>query len=117
MGSNLFLGMSLVAVATLIGSCGALFLKYVSKHVRVNLFSLLKRPLLYLALFLYGAATLIFVYALKFGELSVLYPVVALSYIWITLLSIKFLKEKMTDLKWLGIFMIIVGVVLIGFGA
>lgn len=113
--TNLLLGMSLVALATLIGSVGALFFKYVSEQK--NIVTLFGKPFLYLGLFFYGISALVFVSALKFGDLSSLYPVAGLSYVWISLLSIKFLNEKMNDLKWFGIILIMVGVVLIGLGA
>ena len=115
--TNLFWGMGLVVFATLIGSGGALFFKYTSEHVSKNVFSLLKKPSLYLGIFLYGLSVPVFVFALKFGELSTLYPMVGLSYIWTSLLSIKFLKEKMKDIKWFGIISILLGVALIGVGA
>jgi uncharacterized membrane protein len=54
-----------------------------------------------------------FIYAVKHGELSVLYPFVATSYIWANLLAMKYLDEKMNKLKWLGIVFIIIGVGLI----
>jgi len=60
---------------------------------------------------------MIFIPALRGGDLSVLYPFVSLSYIWVMLLSIKMLGEKMTKLKWLGILLIISGVSLIGLGS
>ncbi len=117
MENNLFLGIGLVTLATLIGSVGALFFKYVSEHVHRNFLTLFKEPSLYIGLFFYGISVPIFVFALKFGDLSTLYPVAGLSYVWISLLSIKFLKEKMNDLKWFGIILILLGVVLIGLGA
>tara|TARA_Y100000310_G_C20563944_1_gene754507 strand:+ start:702 stop:1055 length:354 start_codon:yes stop_codon:yes gene_type:complete len=117
MESNLYLGIGLVALSTMIGASGALFFKHTSKHVHRNIFTVLKVPALYYGFLIYGFSALIFVYALKFGDLSVLYPVASLSYIWITLLSIKFLKEKMNDIKWFGILLIMIGVVLIGLGA
>lgn len=117
MENNLVLGISLVAFATLIGSAGALFFKYVSEHIDKNLFGLLKKPFLYLGIFFYGLSVPVFVFALKFGDLSTLYPVAGLSYVWISLLSIKFLKEKMNDIKWFGVISVLLGVVLIGLSA
>jgi multidrug transporter EmrE-like cation transporter len=114
MENNLLLGISLVILATLIGSVGALFFKYVSEHVHRNFLTLFKEPSLYIGVFFYGLSVPVFVFALKFGELSTLYPVAGLSYIWISLLSIKFLKEKMNDIKWFGILLILAGVALIG---
>ena len=66
---------------------------------------------------LYAIGTILFIPALKGGELSVLYPFVALNYIWVSLLSVKFLGEKMNRFKWLGIALIIIGVSFIGLGS
>jgi drug/metabolite transporter (DMT)-like permease len=67
--------------------------------------------------FLYGLAAVIFIVALKGGELSVLYPIIATSYIWVSLLSGYYFNETITLLKWLGILSIVVGVSLIGRGS
>jgi uncharacterized membrane protein len=117
MVSDLVTGILLTVFSTLIGSVGALSLKFASKYVHRNPLKVLKRPILYIGIGFYGISALIFVFALKFGDLSALYPVAALSYIWISLLSMKFLKEKMNDVKWFGILLILIGVVLIGLGA
>jgi drug/metabolite transporter (DMT)-like permease len=69
------------------------------------------------AVALYAIGTALFIPALKGGELSVLYPIVALTYIWVSFLSVKFLGEKMNKLKWLGIALIILGVSFIGLGS
>ena len=104
-----------VAIATTIGSFGPLFLKKASNKFGLNLDSLFDKNLL-LGIFFYGISTLMFIPLLKAGELSVLYPIVALAYVWVCLLSVKFLGEKMNPYKWAGIALIILGVVLIGFG-
>ena len=110
-------GMVLVTISTIIGSVGALLFKFVSEHVTKNIFLILIRPSLYIAVILYGLSALVFVFALKFGDLSVLYPIAALSYIWVSLLSIIFLKEKMNLYKWSGLTSIILGIILIGISA
>ena len=67
------------------------------------------------ALYFLGAALLII--ALKHGELSVLYPVIALSFVWVNLLSGWFLHEMVSSYDWIGIAFIIAGVSLIGYGS
>ncbi len=62
---------------------------------------------------LYGVSAVIYVWALKYGRLSLLYPITSLSYVWVSLLSVKFLKENMNNYKWIGISLIILGVILI----
>ncbi len=92
-------------------------LKKVSAHIRQCIKHPIKNPQLIISLFFYGIGTVLFIIALKAGELSVLYPLVATTYIWIAFLSIKMLKEKMNFYKWLGIAIIIIGVSFIGFGS
>jgi uncharacterized membrane protein len=113
----LLFGIGIVVLATVIGSLGALSLKYASKRMEQGLMSLLKTPALYMGLLLYGVSALIFVFALKFGDLSLLYPIGALNYVWVTVLSMRFLKEKINDVAWFGMGLLVIGVVLIGFGA
>jgi len=67
--------------------------------------------------FFYVVGTSFFIIALKGGDLSVLYPFVSTSYIFVSLLSMKYLGEKMTKYKWIGIGSIIIGITFIGFGA
>jgi len=62
---------------------------------------------------LYGLSAVLFVIALKHGNLSVLYPVIATSYIWVTLIAFKVLHEPVSIPKWLGIALIMGGVMLI----
>lgn len=107
----------LVVIAVAFGSFGPLFLKMGSGKLTRNVKKLMKNWYIPLGLFFYGSSSLVFIYALRGGELSVLYPFVATGYIWTSLLSVKFLKERMNFEKWTGILFIIIGVTLIGFGS
>jgi len=107
----------LVVLATLVSSLGPIFMKKGSKNFRLSFKALATNYNLMMGVFLYGASTIIFIPALRGGELSVLYPFVSLSYIWVSLLSVRLLDEKMNKLKWLGILLIIIGVSFIGFGS
>ena len=107
----------LVILATLVGSYGPILLKKASAKKLSKISSLATNYHLFGGVALYAVGTLLFIPALKGGELSVLYPFVSLSYIWVSLLSIKFLGEKMNKFKWLGIALIIVGVTFIGIGS
>jgi drug/metabolite transporter (DMT)-like permease len=66
---------------------------------------------------LYGVFTFLLVLALRDGELSLLYPVIALNYVWVTVLSLLLFRETMNPFKALGIFAIMLGVMVIGRGA
>ena len=57
------------------------------------------------------------VLALREGELSVLYPIIALTYVWVTLVSYIRLHEPPNIYKNVGVMAIIAGVIVIGRGA
>ena len=63
---------------------------------------------------LYGVSTVLLVLALRDGELSILYPVISLTYVWVTLLSLLFFKERINAWKLLGVAVVVAGVALIG---
>lgn len=104
----------LVVLGTLVGAFGPILLKRGSAAFGLSIRSLLKNYNLLAGIFLYGLSSIIFIPALRGGDLSVLYPIVSVNYIWVSLLSVKFLNEKMNSFKWVGIGLIIVGVSLIG---
>jgi len=106
----------LVFIGTIIGSFGALYLKIGSKDISINIKKLIRNYKLILGFVFYGISSIFFIIALTGGELSVLYPLCAASYIWVCFLSMKFLNEKMNRLKWLGIITIVIGIIFIGIG-
>ena len=64
---------------------------------------------------LFGLSAIFYMYALRLERLAVLYPLTALAYIWVAILSIKYLKERMNIYKWLGIILIIAGTAIIAY--
>ncbi|MFC1690539.1 EamA family transporter [Nanoarchaeota archaeon] len=104
----------IVFFATILGAFGSLFFKRGAKHVNFNILEQLKNFELIKGFFFYVSSALIFIIALKYGDLSVLYPITSLSYIWVSLISIKYLNEEMNKYKWLGIALIVLGVIFIG---
>lgn len=108
---------ALVTLAALIGSFGPIFLKRGSKDFVLNLKKLITNYDLFLGIFFYAVSTALFVPALRGGELSVLYPLVATIYVWVSIWSSMFLKERMTRKKWFGVALIIIGVTLVGLGS
>lgn len=116
MVSSTILAMGTVVGATVFGAYGSLLLKYGAENFGLNLKALLD-PKLIVGLGIYGFTSVAFIIALKFADLSLLYPITSLSYVWISFLSIKYLNEKMNSLKWIGILLIMTGVALIGLGS
>ena len=104
----------LVVAAGMVGSLGPIFFKKASALLFRHFY---KNVDLIFGFFMYGLSTVLFIPALKGGDLSVLYPIVSLVYIWIAFLSVRFLKEKMNVYKWFGIILIVLGITAIGLGS
>jgi drug/metabolite transporter (DMT)-like permease len=66
---------------------------------------------------IYGLGSVLMIIALKHGELSVLYPLIALSYVWVAILSVLLFHESMHAAKIAGICIIMAGVATLGRGA
>lgn len=106
-----------VILASFVGSWGTLLVKMGSEKFSFNIIKQLKNYKMILGYSIYVVSSIFFIIALRGGELSVLYPMVALTYVWVSLFSVRFLKEKMNLTKWAGIIFIVVGVALIGIGS
>jgi drug/metabolite transporter (DMT)-like permease len=107
--------MLLVFTASLIGSFGAVFLKLGSTHINGSIWSFLNtRLILGVALFL--GSSVFYALGIRGGQLSVLYPMVSLGYIFTVIWSRLFFKESFTREKLIGLALILVGVVFVGLG-
>lgn len=80
--------------------------------VREWIWSFLCNPFLVGAIFLYAVTILVWIYVLRTLPLSLAYPLTALSYVVVPLLSYLFLQEKMGWQAVVGSAVIIVGVVI-----
>ena len=65
---------------------------------------------------LYGLGALIMIVADKFGSLSVLQPMLSMNYVLSIVLASAILNEQVSVLKVLGVFVIMIGVTMIGGG-
>jgi drug/metabolite transporter (DMT)-like permease len=107
--------MVLVMSASLIGSFGAVFLKLGAERMKHGFRHILNAKLVAgIALFL--GSSVPFVMGIKHGELSVLYPMVSLSYVFAMVWSKVFFKEHISAGKIAAVALILAGVVCIGVG-
>ena len=106
----------LVFACTILGSAAQLLIKSGMSHFSPHPLALLTNVPLIAGYTLYGINTLMMVLALKNGEMSLLYPIIALTYVWVTLLSYALLHETPTLFKNLGITTIMAGVAVLGRG-
>ena len=111
----------IVIACTLIGATAQVLIKLGSAHLAntgliataIGIFTI---PTLFAGYCLYGIFTVLLVYALRDAELSILYPVIALSYVWVTLASVLIFHETMNLPKALGVAIIVLGVAVLGRG-
>jgi drug/metabolite transporter (DMT)-like permease len=103
----------LTALSAFIGSIGQLEFKRGADNLQFDIKLLLTNYHLILGVAVYFVSTILYVYALNKEQLSILYPIIATSYIWTTLFSKIFLKETVGLISWVGIFFILFGVTLI----
>jgi multidrug transporter EmrE-like cation transporter len=121
----------LMFFCTLIGAMAQMLIKKGTAQLgaRVTLADLVQHPSFFLQfclgvfgnlkLFLgylcYGVNTFLIAMALKGRELSRLYPIIALTYVWVAALSLYFLPdEHMNFFKWVGIAFVVGGVSVLG---
>lgn len=72
--------------------------------------------ILLVGLCFYGVGALVMIVAYRFGELSVLQPMLSLNYVLSIFLAVAVLKEEITLLKCVGVLVIISGVIMIAGG-
>lgn len=106
----------LVVAASFIGSFGAVFLKAGSGKLGGSIVSLLSNWRLAAGIFAFLLSSVFFVKGLQHGELSVLYPICALSYVWTLIWSCLFFQEPLTRGKFLGLGLILLGLTFMGIG-
>ena len=105
----------LVFICTIFGAAAQILMKMGSSHLdHFSVMKVLTNPPLLAGYALYGINTLLLMLALRDGELSKLYPIIALTYVWVTVLSMYFFQEALTFGKAAGIAVIVAGVSVLG---
>ncbi len=123
---------ALVLLCTLVTTSAQIFLKtgadalpkfsfFLDLIKGINIFQLLFIFLtnwqLLVGISLYAIGAVILILAFKGGEVTVIYPIFASSYIWVSLLSVYFFSEPLGLLKLAGIFIVISGITFIALGS
>ena len=106
----------LVLFASFLGGLGAIFLKLGSEMFALTVRGVFYNIKLVIGITCYALSVVLFVPALRGGEVSILYPMVATSYIWASLFSVVMLKEKINAKKWLSILCIMIGIAFLSIG-
>ena len=109
----ILVGLTLIPLTIALGQ---LLFKVASQRLEAagrDLYMVLFDPVMILALGIYGGATLIWIYLLKFVPLSYAYSFMALTFLAVPILSIFFLGETLSLKYWVGTALIIAGLTII----
>ena len=102
-------------LCTLFGVAAQYFVKLSGMQLAtLSVTALLQNFPLWAGLSLYACSTGLLILALRDGELSLLYPVISLTYVWVTILSVAVFHEHVNGYKLAGISIICCGVALLG---
>lgn len=110
---NKLIPILVVAGCSILGAIGQICFKMGSETFTPS------RPLTFLSLKMiaglvcYGLASIIFILMLRQANLTILYPIIALSYVWVAIMATWFLHEPFSTYKWAGIALILAGVFVI----
>jgi len=107
----------LVLFTTLLTSSAQILWKKGSATLAFNILGIITNYYIIGGILLYAVGGTLLIISFRGGEVSVLYPLIATSYIWVSLLSVRFLGEQMNHFKWLGVASIIMGIASIGYGS
>ena len=108
--------MALVLVGSFIGSFGAVFLKAGAGKLHRDLRTLFFNWRLAAGVAMFLLSSFFFVLGVRKGELTILYPMVSLGYVWTLFWSRLFFKEPFTRYKLLGLALILFGIVVLNLG-
>lgn len=106
---------ALVVLTSIGNGIGSVFFKRAAMQKK-NLFGLVLDVRFLVGLSIYGIAAIFYVIALKYEDVSVLYPIAALQYVWVLAFAAIIFKERVNMMKWAGVGLIVLGALLIGFG-
>jgi len=112
----------LVTLCTFLGAAAQILIKSGASSIHAQglvptLLAMLFNFNLVFGYSLYGVSTALMVLALRYGELSILYPIIALTYVWVAILSILIFQEHISLFKAFGIGVIVAGVGVLGKGS
>ena len=105
----------LILLTTLLTSSAQLFYKFGASRFDLSLAGTLYNNYFIFGTVLYLIAGLLALLSFRKGEVTVLYPILATSYVWVTIYSVYLLGEKINFFKIIGMLTIVCGISFIGF--
>ena len=107
----------LMILTTIFTSVAQVLYKFGAAKLEFNLIAIITNVPLISGMVLYVFGAFIMISAFKGGDVSALYPIIATSYVWVSLMSAFFFGEQLNVFRWMGIFVIISGIIFISVGS
>lgn len=106
---NHYLALACVFTSSVLGATGSLFFKKASEQFKFSFIALLKNYYLIIGFGLFGSSLVIYLFGLNLTQLTFIYPLSSLSYVWSLFIGRYFFSEPITKLKVFGVVFIFLG--------
>ncbi len=126
MVNGFFFILSLIFLTDLIDTLGQLILKGSINKADLHINSvarafklvaqLLRVPWVWIGFLLSGLSLVVWLFVLSRAELGFAFSLDSMRYVLIAIASAIFLKEKITPGRWLGVFSVVLGIILVASG-
>ena len=107
----------LVLISTFLTAGGQVLWKIGSTDLAVSVISFFTNGYIWAGIFCYMTAAVFLIFALRKEQLSVVYPILSVSYVWILLASWFLLHEHIGLLNMIGMGLIMGGIICLGLGS
>lgn len=98
----------LAIICTLLVAIGQIAMKVGVGKMTFNILTAFNYPLI-IGLVLYGAGSLFLMFSLKYGNLSLVHPLMSLGFVWASIFAYMYLNEQFTAIKIIGITFVLFG--------
>ncbi|MBR9703540.1 hypothetical protein GOV10_05855 [Candidatus Woesearchaeota archaeon] len=107
-------GPLLMVLCTLFLASSQFLMKLASKNIAFSFEGIFLNWAFISALAMAGFGAVLMTFAFKHGDMSSLFPLIALSFIWTTIIAAQVFEELIGSFVYTGIILIIIGVVVLG---
>lgn len=114
MKKNKVLALTSVLISTLFTAGAQLFLSFSYSFDSVTFLGFMHlNYAFFIGLACYGLGAALFFISMKYEEVSTIFPIYALGYIWVSIFAVAYLGDQINLTKGLGILSSILGVIII----
>jgi len=102
----------IMLASTVIAAVGSLFLKKGAANLKKNIMSFFNWNIIG-GIVLYCIASIVYLLLLKNNDLSVVFPLTSLTYIWVLIISHRYFKENINKVNIIAIVLIMIGIAMV----